>query len=43
MIRATPPHPDEEIPVTDDPQAYIDEMARSRGYVLDYHKVGRSY
>lgn len=22
-----------------DPQAYIDEMARTRGYVLDYHKV----
>ncbi len=25
--------------VTDNPQDYIDEMARSRGYVLDYHKV----
>ncbi|MGY1828658.1 MULTISPECIES: carboxymuconolactone decarboxylase family protein [unclassified Blastococcus] len=25
--------------MTDDPQAYIDDMARSRGYVLDYHKV----
>jgi 4-carboxymuconolactone decarboxylase len=25
--------------VTDDPQQYIDDMARSRGYVLDYHKV----
>lgn len=23
----------------DDPQDYIDDMARSRGYVLDYHKV----
>lgn len=22
-----------------DPQQYIDEMARKRGYVLDYHKV----
>ena len=22
-----------------DPQAYIDDMARARGYVLDYHKV----
>jgi 4-carboxymuconolactone decarboxylase len=22
-----------------DPQQYIDDMARSRGYVLDYHKV----
>ncbi|PRY08941.1 carboxymuconolactone decarboxylase family protein [Kineococcus rhizosphaerae] len=22
-----------------DPQAYIDDMARKRGYVLDYHKV----
>ncbi|MFG2727820.1 carboxymuconolactone decarboxylase family protein [Streptomyces canus] len=22
-----------------DPQAYIDEMARTRGYVLDYHKI----
>ena len=25
--------------MSDDPQAYIDDMARSRGYVLDYHKV----
>src|SRR5882757_9710326 len=25
--------------VHDDAQAYIDEMARARGYVLDYHKV----
>ncbi|MGY2064971.1 carboxymuconolactone decarboxylase family protein [Blastococcus sp. SYSU DS0619] len=25
--------------MTEDPQAYIDDMARSRGYVLDYHKV----
>lgn len=25
--------------MTDDPQEYIDEMARRRGYVLDYHKV----
>ncbi|WP_198588546.1 carboxymuconolactone decarboxylase family protein [Geodermatophilus chilensis] len=25
--------------MTDDPQQYIDDMARSRGYVLDYHKV----
>jgi 4-carboxymuconolactone decarboxylase len=24
--------------VTDDAQAYIDDMARRRGYVLDYHK-----
>ena len=24
---------------SDDPQAYVDEMARSRGYVLPYHKV----
>ncbi|HEY7976034.1 MAG TPA: carboxymuconolactone decarboxylase family protein [Ktedonobacterales bacterium] len=24
---------------SDEQQAYIDEMARSRGYVLDYHKV----
>lgn len=23
----------------DDAQRYVDEMARSRGYVLDYHKV----
>ena len=23
---------------TTDPQAYIDDMARKRGYVLDYHK-----
>lgn len=22
----------------DDPQAYLDKMARARGYVLDYHK-----
>lgn len=22
-----------------DPQEYIDDMARKRGYVLDYHKV----
>ena len=25
--------------MTDNPQEYIDEMARKRGYVLDYHKV----
>lgn len=25
--------------MTEDPQAYIDDMARTRGYVLDYHKV----
>jgi 4-carboxymuconolactone decarboxylase len=25
--------------VTDNPQEYIDEMARKRGYVLDYHKI----
>jgi 4-carboxymuconolactone decarboxylase len=25
--------------MTDEAQDYIDEMARSRGYVLDYHKV----
>jgi 4-carboxymuconolactone decarboxylase len=25
--------------VSDNPQDYIDDMARSRGYVLDYHKV----
>jgi len=25
--------------MTDDPQQYIDEMARTRGYVLDYHKI----
>jgi 4-carboxymuconolactone decarboxylase len=25
--------------VTEDPQQYVDDMARSRGYVLDYHKV----
>ncbi len=25
--------------MTDDPQQYIDDMARARGYVLDYHKV----
>lgn len=25
--------------MSDDAQDYIDEMARSRGYVLDYHKV----
>jgi 4-carboxymuconolactone decarboxylase len=25
--------------VTSNPQQYIDDMARSRGYVLDYHKV----
>lgn len=25
--------------MTDNPQDYIDDMARSRGYVLDYHKV----
>ena len=25
--------------MTDNAQAYIDEMARKRGYVLDYHKV----
>jgi 4-carboxymuconolactone decarboxylase len=25
--------------VSNDPQQYIDDMARSRGYVLDYHKV----
>lgn len=25
--------------VTEEQQAYIDDMARSRGYVLDYHKV----
>jgi 4-carboxymuconolactone decarboxylase len=25
--------------VSDDPQQYIDDMARTRGYVLDYHKV----
>ncbi len=25
--------------MTDDAQAYIDDMARTRGYVLDYHKV----
>jgi 4-carboxymuconolactone decarboxylase len=24
---------------TSDPQAYVDQMARDRGYVLDYHKV----
>ncbi len=24
---------------TTDPQEYIDDMARKRGYVLDYHKV----
>ena len=23
----------------DEKQAYVDEMARERGYVLDYHKV----
>ncbi len=23
----------------DEAQAYIDEMAKKRGYVLDYHKV----
>jgi len=25
--------------MTDDPQQYIDDMARTRGYVLDYHKI----
>ncbi len=25
--------------MTEDAQKYIDDMARSRGYVLDYHKV----
>jgi 4-carboxymuconolactone decarboxylase len=25
--------------VSDNPQDYIDDMARARGYVLDYHKV----
>lgn len=25
--------------MTDNPQEYIDEMARKRGYVLDYHKI----
>src|ERR1700742_4978559 len=25
--------------VTEEQQSYVDEMARSRGYVLDYHKV----
>ncbi len=25
--------------MSNDPQQYIDDMARSRGYVLDYHKV----
>jgi 4-carboxymuconolactone decarboxylase len=25
--------------MTEDAQSYIDEMARKRGYVLDYHKV----
>lgn len=25
--------------MSDNPQDYIDDMARSRGYVLDYHKV----
>jgi 4-carboxymuconolactone decarboxylase len=25
--------------VSENPQDYIDDMARSRGYVLDYHKV----
>lgn len=25
--------------MTDDAQKYIDEMATSRGYVLDYHKI----
>ncbi|MEZ0053774.1 4-carboxymuconolactone decarboxylase [Mycobacterium sp. MAA66] len=25
--------------VSSEPQAYIDQMARDRGYVLDYHKV----
>jgi 4-carboxymuconolactone decarboxylase len=24
---------------TNDPQAYVDQMARDRSYVLDYHKV----
>lgn len=27
----------------DEAQEYIDEMARSRGYVLDYHKVMAKY
>ncbi|HEY6794789.1 MAG TPA: carboxymuconolactone decarboxylase family protein [Kineosporiaceae bacterium] len=25
--------------IAQDPQQYVDEMARERGYVLDYHKV----
>jgi 4-carboxymuconolactone decarboxylase len=25
--------------MTDDAQQYIDDMARTRGYVLDYHKI----
>lgn len=25
--------------MTEDPQQYIDDMARARGYVLDYHKI----
>lgn len=25
--------------MTTDPQEYIDDMARTRGYVLDYHKI----
>ena len=25
--------------MTEDAQQYIDDMARKRGYVLDYHKV----
>lgn len=25
--------------MTENPQEYVDEMARTRGYVLDYHKI----
>jgi 4-carboxymuconolactone decarboxylase len=28
-----------DVTTVQDPQAYIDDMARERGYVLDYHKV----
>ena len=31
--------PAPELAEASDAQAYIDEMARKRGYVLDYHKV----